>query len=110
LTLWGFVQQVLLGIPWGNNPAPDALLILFTVLPFAMLWLLGTMYLKTEITNEEIRIQFFPSSVKLSSGKMLKKLISDNTSPLQNTVAGVSVPAIKELLITYQAIWAYSWF
>ncbi len=60
LTLWGFVQQVILGVPWGNKPAPDGLLIVFTILPFALLWLFGSMYLKTEITNEEIRIQFFP--------------------------------------------------
>ena len=60
LTLWGFIQQIVLGIPWGSNPAPDGLLLFITILPFALLWLFGVMCLKTEITNEEIRVSFFP--------------------------------------------------
>jgi hypothetical protein len=59
-TLWGFIQQIILGIPWGSNPAPDGLLFFFTLLPFGLLWLFGIMSLKTEITNEEIRVSFFP--------------------------------------------------
>jgi len=29
LQWWGFVQQILLGIPFGSNPAPDAVMVLF---------------------------------------------------------------------------------
>lgn len=60
VALWSLVQQVVLQIPFGNNPAPDFALVLFTLLPLVFIWLFGIMYLKTEITNEEIRVQFYP--------------------------------------------------
>lgn len=82
LTLWGFIQQVILGIPWGNNPAPDALLIVFTVLPFGLLWLFGMMYLKTEITNEEIRVQFFPFFSRTFKWEDVKEAYVRQYSPI----------------------------
>ncbi len=60
LTLWGFIQQVVLGIPWGNNPGSDTVVILSTLIPISLIFLFGFMSLKTEVTNEEIRIAFFP--------------------------------------------------
>ena len=32
LQWWGFYQQIILGIPWGSNPGPDWLVILFWLL------------------------------------------------------------------------------
>ena len=29
---WGFIQQIVLGKPWGNNPGPDWMMWLFWVL------------------------------------------------------------------------------
>ena len=42
LSIWGTVQQLLLGIPFGNNPAPDG--VLFEQAPFGDVGLLGFAY------------------------------------------------------------------
>lgn len=62
---WGFVQQILLGVPWGDNPAPDwmmvMLFIIFGILFPAFIFSLG---LFTEVTSSELRIRFRPLQVK----------------------------------------------
>jgi hypothetical protein len=32
LTIWGFVQQIILGVPWGTNPGPNWLMWLLLIL------------------------------------------------------------------------------
>ncbi|MCA9870553.1 MAG: hypothetical protein KC487_09290, partial [Anaerolineae bacterium] len=32
LQWWGFIQQIIFGQPWGDNPAPDWMMILFWLL------------------------------------------------------------------------------
>lgn len=58
---WGFIQQIILGQPWGDNPAPDSMLVLF--------WLLfgvgfpaffHILRLTVEVTDTHIRIRFYP--------------------------------------------------
>ena len=61
VSLWGFAQQVVFGVPFGNNPAPDWLLVLIAVLvgvglPVLML----TATLTTEVRAGAVRVRFSP--------------------------------------------------
>lgn len=62
LAWWAFVQQVVLGEPWGDEPAPDAVVwALFLGLGLAwpalfLFWL----RLITEVTAEEVRVRLVP--------------------------------------------------
>lgn len=61
ICLWGTIQQIILGIPFGNAPANDLFLILIAVvfgvgLPL-FLYVAG---LDTEVTASEVRIRFRP--------------------------------------------------
>lgn len=62
LAWWAFVQQVLRGEPWGDDPAPDlAVWVLFVVfgLGFPALFLFG-LRLVTEVTARELRVRLVP--------------------------------------------------
>lgn len=62
LTAWyGFVQQIILGQPFGNQPAPDNLLIVITILfgiGFPIFFY--SMKLTTDVDQDGIHIRFFP--------------------------------------------------
>jgi hypothetical protein len=61
LLSWGFVQQVILGKPWGNNPGPDWLLwLLLPLVGIGVPALLLSIRLTTEIRDGEIAVQLFP--------------------------------------------------
>jgi hypothetical protein len=58
---WGGYQQLVLGEPFGNNPAPDALLVVMLILfgiGFPLLFMRAR--LDSEVTTTGIRIRFFP--------------------------------------------------
>jgi hypothetical protein len=58
---WGAYQQLVLGRPFGNNPAPDAVLAAIVLLFGAGLPLLFLKArLDTEVTAEGVRLRFFP--------------------------------------------------
>ena len=61
IMLWGFVQQIILGIPWGNNPAPDWLMILLPILMGAtLLFFTLVLRLETEVALDSLVYRFFP--------------------------------------------------
>ncbi|MFW5706007.1 MAG: hypothetical protein ACOCX8_03300, partial [Bacteroidota bacterium] len=60
LAVWGIIQQVILGKPFGNNPAPDLALILFLVVPLLLLGFYLMLTLYTRIDREGIRYRFAP--------------------------------------------------
>ena len=39
LSVWGIVQQIFMGQPFGTKPAPDVVLILFSMIPVLFLLL-----------------------------------------------------------------------
>ena len=58
---WGFVQQILLGVPFGNNPGPDWLVWLMWLLvgiglPLLFIWA----HLRLAVTDQEILIDYRP--------------------------------------------------
>lgn len=60
LPLIGIYSQLILKKPFGNNPMSDSGLILLTVFNFAIIALFVILRLKTEITERDIKMQFFP--------------------------------------------------
>ena len=51
---WGFYQQIVLGKPTGDNPPPDWLLILISILVLGILLLFATSRMKIIIDSEVI--------------------------------------------------------
>jgi hypothetical protein len=58
---YGAWQQIVLGRPWGTNPAPDGVLILVVLLAgVAVPWLFLAGRLDTEVRDDGIHVRFFP--------------------------------------------------
>lgn len=57
---YGAVRQLVFDKPFGNNPAPDHWLLVFTSIPLLILVLLASARLKFSINEEGIRYRFFP--------------------------------------------------
>jgi len=60
IPVFGIYKQIFLGEKFGDNPMPDAGLIIFALVVFSILFLFWKMRLKTEINQESISIHFFP--------------------------------------------------
>ncbi len=60
LFVWAFIQQIIMGIPWGNNPASDTGLLLFSLIPFGIIVLFLAARLETRIDRKGISYRFFP--------------------------------------------------
>jgi len=60
IVYWGAIQQLYLGEPWGNNPAPDGLM-WFLLIVFGALFplFLLSIHMTTTVT-ETVNIRFFP--------------------------------------------------
>jgi len=56
----GIFMQLILGIPFGNNPMSDTGLIIFAALMILFLQFFAMLKLKTTITDEGIKARFFP--------------------------------------------------
>ena len=57
---YGIVQQLVIGQPFGQNPAPDFLLLFFFILPLGLLIALVNARLHYQLDEQGIRYQFFP--------------------------------------------------
>ena len=68
--LWGIIQQIILNIPWGNNPSSDLGLILFGIIPVAIIILLFTLKLTTKVKEDGI---YFKFNILNSKFKSIKK-------------------------------------
>ena len=60
LPIWGLIQQIGMGEPWGNQPLSDTGLILFTVFTFGLIGFFLSMKLKTQIDSTGITVRFTP--------------------------------------------------
>jgi hypothetical protein len=56
--LWQLVQQIFLGIPFGDNPAPDFVVILIGLFPIGTLILFRYLILETSIDDEGVHYRF----------------------------------------------------
>ncbi|HPR59226.1 MAG TPA: DUF6141 family protein [Bacteroidales bacterium] len=60
LVVWGFVQQVIIGKPFGNKPTPDWMYLLLLLILGGILALFGFTKLETLIDTEGIHYRFTP--------------------------------------------------
>jgi len=60
LTAYFLWQQLVMGIPVGDTPAPNSVLIASTALIVGIMILMAIMELRTEITHEGISARFLP--------------------------------------------------
>ena len=73
LLIFGMYKQLILEEKFGDNPMSDAGLIIFCVFIFGIIALFLFMRLKTEIDQNEIRMNFFPFVKKRINWKEIKK-------------------------------------
>jgi len=64
LFIYAIIQQIFLGKPFGDKPAPDIVLILVACLFGLLLFFLGRIKLRTRITGTGIYYQFSPFHFK----------------------------------------------
>lgn len=74
LSLYGAVQQLILGIPFGNNPAPDGWMIVITIIfGIGLPILIYMTNLTTEIRSDGLYVRFFPmrlSFIRITTQEM----------------------------------------
>ncbi len=61
---YGIFKQLIMDIPFGDNPMPNSLIIAVAVFIIALLGLFWLMELRTEISSREIRMHFYPFTRK----------------------------------------------
>lgn len=60
LFIYGLLQQLILKVPFGNNPASDAGLVFFNLLVLSVCVFFWSLKLKTTITQKKLIIRYFP--------------------------------------------------
>jgi len=61
VSVYGLVQQLILGIPFGNNPAPNTVLVIIAVIfGVGLPAFMYTVNLATEVREDGLYIRFFP--------------------------------------------------
>lgn len=60
ITLWGIIQQIILGKPFGNNPVPDWVLLLSLLVPILIIAFIFGLKLHTRIDKNGIYYRFAP--------------------------------------------------
>ena len=84
LMIYGFVQQIIFGIPFGNNPASDLDLVLVCLIPFGVSWLIYSFSLETKITDEFIAFELRPlGGLNTIRFKEIEKIYVRTYSPLR---------------------------
>lgn len=61
LMWWGFVQQIVLGVTFGSNPAPDAVLIMFWIafgIGLPLTWISARLVI--EVDGDHLLIRYLP--------------------------------------------------
>jgi hypothetical protein len=82
LGIWGIIQQIFMGTPFGTKPAPDALLIIFAMIPILFLLFFIFMKQKTLIGTEGIEIVISPFGNRRIAWKSIEKAYIRTYKPL----------------------------
>lgn len=64
LWIWQVVQQIFMGIPFGNNPAPDLVVLLIGIFPVGTILLFRFLTLETIIDDGGVQYRFKPFQLK----------------------------------------------
>jgi hypothetical protein len=62
--IYGFISQVIFGIPFGDNPAPDIWFIPIFIFMFAINYLIYMLRLETRIDENAVTVRMFPFQLK----------------------------------------------
>jgi hypothetical protein len=73
--VYALCKQLVLGEDFGDKPMSDVGLIIFTLLPFGIIFFFWYMKLETEIDPKEIRIKFSPLVKKVFKWEDVKSAI-----------------------------------
>ncbi|MFC2096926.1 hypothetical protein ACFLSI_01200 [Bacteroidota bacterium] len=60
LPFWAFIQQVLMDIPFGENPMSDTGIYLLFIMPVCFVFLFSSFKLEVKISHEEIQYKMQP--------------------------------------------------
>ena len=60
IAVYGFIQQIVFGVEFGNKPMSNVGMIIFNVLVFGFIYFNRYMTLITEINDEGIKMRFVP--------------------------------------------------
>ncbi|HWR83495.1 MAG TPA: DUF6141 family protein [Candidatus Deferrimicrobium sp.] len=78
-----FIQQIVRGIPFGSRPAPDFVIwILVLVVGVGLVWLLAKATLTTVVTNDHVRLRFFPIWSRTIPLKAIKSVQARDYRPI----------------------------
>lgn len=58
--VWGIIQQIIIGHPFGDKPVSNAGLVISSLIPFSLIVFLGLASLKTTVTSTKIAVRFTP--------------------------------------------------
>ncbi len=84
LMWWGFWQQIILGQPWGSNPAPDWmmwLLWLFVGIGFPVFFWI--MKLIVEVRQDGVSIRYYPLTHRLIPYDQIAQVTAREYSPIK---------------------------
>jgi len=87
LSLYGAFQQLILGEPFGNNPAPDSIMIVLAILfGIGLPLFMYTTNLTTEIRSDGLYFRFFPFhlSFRRIGAQEIKKFEACTYSPIKD--------------------------
>jgi hypothetical protein len=74
LALYGAYQQIVLGLPFGNQPMSTPALLVFCLSMLGAVALFGTMQLTTDIDDDVIRMTFVPFVKRHFSWSEIKRI------------------------------------
>lgn len=66
LFIYALVQQVIIGVPFGNTPASDLVLSLLTMASLSLLYFLWSIKLKTTFNDSGIYYRYYPFQRKVT--------------------------------------------
>jgi hypothetical protein len=82
LSIWGIVQQIFLGQDFGNNPAPDFVLILFAMIPVLLFMFFIFLQQYTFINSEFIDVVISPFGRRRIRWENVEKAYIRDYNPL----------------------------
>ncbi len=84
LQWWGFIQQIILGQPWGDNPGPDWMMwLLWLSIGIGMPAFFAYLRLIVTVTPEAVEIHFRPLSRRTIPIAEIADVESGEYSPLR---------------------------
>jgi hypothetical protein len=81
---WSFIQQIILGLPFGNRPSPDLIIwIIWAVFGVCMPWLFYVLRLETYVKADKLSVRFYPFRSRTIYFKDIKSYAIREYRPLR---------------------------